>query len=158
MQLRPLHAHQDAPFIFTLLNSPGWLQFIGDRQIHDLAAASAYIENGPVRSYRENGYGLWAVLHPDTQEPIGLCGLIRRDGLEYSDLGFAFLPEHQGKGYAYKAAKEVLRRAREEFFLPVVQAIVMTENTASRNLLEKLGFVYQRVVRLYEEDLLLYAV
>ena len=44
----------DTEFIIQLLNSPGWLKFIGDRNVKTEDDAKAYLENGPLTSYREN--------------------------------------------------------------------------------------------------------
>src|SRR5688572_4300133 len=91
---------EDTPFIIALLNSPGWLQFIGDRNVRTPEQARGYLEHGPFKSYRENGYGLCLVEQKESGNPVGMCGVLKRDTLDSPDIGFAFLPGFQGQGYA----------------------------------------------------------
>jgi [ribosomal protein S5]-alanine N-acetyltransferase len=138
LSLRRLDAG-DAPFILELVNEPGWLRFIGDRKVHDLDAARLYIENGPQAMYRRYGYGLYRVqLHDGT--PIGLCGLVKRDGLEDVDLGFALLGRFEGRGYAREAAAASLTHAAREHGLGRVAAITDPANARSIHLLQAVGF------------------
>ncbi len=148
----------DTAFIIDLLNSPGWIRYIGDKNVKTIEQAQAYLENGPFRSYRENGFGLSMVEQKDGNLPIGMSGIILRDTLETPDIGFAFLPEYAGKGYGYEIAKAILDHARENYQLEIVSGITLPDNTPSIRLLEKLGL---RLVRKFtmpgsEEELLLY--
>ena len=138
---------EDAPFILELVNEPDWLRFIGDRGVHDLEGARAYIEN--VRQmYARLGFGLYKVsLKPDG-EPLGLCGLLKRDSLSDVDIGFAFLERHRGQGYAHEAAVTTLAYGREQLGLKRILAITSPENIRSIYLLEKLGFVFQERVQM----------
>jgi len=134
----------DTPFIIELVNSPGWLQFIGDRNIKTEEQAREYLRSGPLQSYEKNGFGLSLVVLKADQSPIGMCGIIRRDSLENPDLGFAFLPAFEGKGLAYEMANATLAYAKNVLKLPVIFAITMPENKRSIKLLEKMGFQYSR--------------
>ena len=136
----------DAAFILELLNEEGFLRYIGDRGVNDLASAERYIVDGPVASYAEHGYGLWRVELRDGGEPIGICGLINRASLEHPDIGFAFLERHGGKGYAYEAAHATMDQALRVLHLPAVLAIVQPYNHASIRLLGKLGMRLRGVV------------
>jgi ribosomal-protein-alanine N-acetyltransferase len=103
----------DASFILELVNSPGWLQYIGDRGIKDKQGAENYILNGPMSSYERYGHGLYLVTLKQTGERIGICGILKRDTLEHADIGFALLPQYFGKAYAYEAASAVLENAQK---------------------------------------------
>ncbi len=148
---------EDTLFIVQLLNTPGWLQFIGDRNVKNEAQAIAYLENGPLKSYRDNGYGLYAVIRKQDNLCIGMCGILRRDTLEYPDIGFAFLPEYMGKGYAFEAASVTLEYA-QQLQLPTICAITHPANNASIKLLEKIGLSFINSIRYPQTDetLLLY--
>jgi [ribosomal protein S5]-alanine N-acetyltransferase len=98
----------DSSFIVKLLNSPGWLRYIGDRGVKTEEDAKVYLQNGPLLSYEENGFGLYLVGLLETGEPIGMCGILKRDSLVHPDLGYSLLPEFTGKGYAYEAANAVV--------------------------------------------------
>lgn len=151
-------APADAPFILELVNSAGWLQFIGDRNIKDIAAAEQYIVTGPMASYAKHGYGLYLVTCKETG-PVGICGLIKRETLEQADIGYALLPQYTGHGYALEAAAAVVRHAKETLALPAVLAITLEDNHRSIQLLLKLGMVFQKKIQLppNENDLLLFS-
>ena len=105
--------------------------------------ARAYLRNGPIASYRQHGFGLFLVEDAEAQ-PIGFCGLLRRTELPDVDLGFAFLPEHRGNGYALEAAAATLAFAWTELHLTRVVAIVAPDNQRSLGLLGKLGMRFAR--------------
>ena len=114
----------DAAFVLELLNEPAFLEFIGDRGVHDLASATSYLEDGPIASYRKYGYGPYVVCGGPDGSAMGLCGLYQRSYLDDPDLGFAFLERFSRQGYALEAAKQVLRLSVESFSLRRLLAIV----------------------------------
>lgn len=138
----------DAPFILRLLNEPTFIENIGDRGVRTLEDAEAYILNGPVASYARFGFGLYLVESRGTGEAMGMCGLLKREALEDVDIGYAFLPEFCGQGYAREAATAVLHHAHQVLGLPRIVAIVSPHNQPSIRLLEKIGFCYEKMVRL----------
>src|SRR5262245_17861704 len=138
----------DAQFITGLLNQASFIRFIGDKKVRTRDDARKYLNDGPMESYRRYGYGLCCVELKDTKAAIGMCGVLKRDSLPDPDLGFAFLPEYWGKGYAFEAAVAVLDHARDVLKLPRVLAITTPDNDASIKLLERLGFQFQRVMKL----------
>jgi RimJ/RimL family protein N-acetyltransferase len=149
--LRPLTT-DDAPFILTLLNEPSFLRFIGDKKVRNLEDARQYILTGPMASYQRHGLGLLAVELKASQTPIGMCGLLKREELPEPDIGFAYLPDFWGQGFAFEAAKAVMNDARESLKLNRVLAIVNPDNDASIKLLERLGLKFERLkgdVKLY---------
>ena len=136
----------DAQFILTLLNEPSFLRYIGDKQVRNLEDAEAYIRNGPVASYERNGFGLYLVELRESYTPIGICGFLKRDELPDPDIGFAFLPEFWGKGFAFEAAAAVLEDARQRLRLQRILAITSLDNEASIKLLQRLGFRFDKVI------------
>jgi RimJ/RimL family protein N-acetyltransferase len=80
------------------------------------------------------------VQHRVTGNPMGMCGLIRRDTLPEVDLGYAFVPEFWGLGYAREAAQACLAWGRDILQLRGLLAIVSPGNAASIRLLEALAF------------------
>jgi RimJ/RimL family protein N-acetyltransferase len=130
----------DTAFILELLNSPGWLQFIGDRNVHSKEEAEKYLLNGPLKSYEENGFGLSMVIRKEDDLPIGMCGLLKRETLPHPDIGFAFLPDHSGKGYAIEITQALINHARAKWKIAKILAITLPTNQRSIHLLEKLGF------------------
>ena len=149
----------DAPFILELLNEPSWIRFIGNKNIRTLDDARRYLENGPLAMYARVGFGLYAVESKERAAPLGMCGLIKREALADVDLGFAFLPAHWGKGIAFESASAVMSHGRSALGLRRIIAILSQDNERSRRLLGRLGFRFERTVRLAgdDEELDLYA-
>ena len=144
---------KDAPFFVELMNTPNWLKYIGDRKIKTVKDAKTYLENGIFKSYESLGYGFYKVaLKSSPNIAIGICGLIKRDQLDIPDIGFAFLPQFEGKGYGYESAIAVLQEAKNKFGLAKVGAITVELNINSIKLLEKLGFSFEKKVKPFDDD------
>jgi RimJ/RimL family protein N-acetyltransferase len=135
-------------FVLRLLNDASFLRFIGDKGVRTLEDARSYITQGPMESYRRHGYGLYLVRLRDDGTPIGMCGLVKREGLEDPDIGFAFLPQFHSKGYATEAAEAVLDHGRRRLGLARIVAIAAPDNQASIAVLERAGLKFERLVRL----------
>jgi RimJ/RimL family protein N-acetyltransferase len=138
----------DAGFIVELLNDNAFLHNIGDKGVRTIADANEYLRNGPMDSYRRHGYGLYLVRRASDGTRIGICGLLRRSGLDYPDVGFALLPGFRGHGYGYESAAAVLDYARTALGLNRILGITNPENHVSIQLLEKAGFGFERRIRL----------
>jgi ribosomal-protein-alanine N-acetyltransferase len=150
MVLRHLELN-DAEFILELLNEAAFLRFIGDKGVRTLADARSYILKGPIDSYGRHGFGLYAACLLDGT-PTGICGLVKRDGLEDVDVGFALLSQHRSKGYAVESASAVLAHARRVLRLQRIVAITSPENVGSIAVLEKIGLKFERTIRLEEHS------
>ncbi|MEY4875658.1 MAG: hypothetical protein RL708_807 [Bacteroidota bacterium] len=146
---------QDAQFIIKLLNTEGWLKYIGNRNIHSTNDALQYINK--LNDYsQKNGFGFWAVELKSNKNLIGLCGLIKRDELEFIDIGFAFLPIYNNQGYAFEAAHATLNFANEKLEVKTIAAITIAENHSSIKLIEKLGLHYKKEITMDDELLMYY--
>lgn len=143
---------EDAPFILDLLNQPSFLQNIGDRGVHNLQDAENYLRTGPMASYAKHGFGLFLVELKQDRSAIGMCGLIRREMLEDVDIGFAYLPQYWGQGYAFEAASAVMTFARQVIKLERIVAIVAPGNQRSIRLLEKIGLKYEQMITWPEDN------
>ena len=149
----------DAGFILDLLNEPSWIANIGERHVHTLADAEAWINTRLMPAYPRQTIGFWAVERLADGVLIGMCGLIKRDTLPAIDLGYAFPPQHWGAGYAREAAVGCLAHARDTLGLGRVLAITGPDNKASARVLEAIGMRYlqtrvlageTRVTRIFE--------
>jgi RimJ/RimL family protein N-acetyltransferase len=136
---------KDTDFLIALVNTPSWLNFIGNRHVYTQEDASNYLQNRLIKGY-ESGFGFYLVALKDTQEPIGVCGFVKRAELENVDIGFAFLPEYEGKGYAFEAASETLLYGKNTLGLEKIVAIISKDNQRSIKLTEKLGFRFEKMV------------
>lgn len=142
----------DSEFILDLLNQPKYLKYIGDKGVRTVEGAATFIENLIRKSYRDNGYGHYIVYLRDDPTPMGTCGYVRRDSLPDPDIGFAFLPQFERKGYAFESADAVLKYGREVLGFKRVLAIATPDNESSGRLLEKLGFSFDRLIKLASGD------
>lgn len=157
LQLRPLTL-ADAPFLLGLLNEPSFIQNIGDRGVRTVAQAELYLSNGALASYAKNGFGLFLVQLSETGQAIGICGLIRREGLDAPDIGYAYLPAFWNKGYALEAARAVLGHAAASLHIRRVVAIAAPDNHGSIRVLEKAGLRFVRQFLFNEQETALYEV
>jgi RimJ/RimL family protein N-acetyltransferase len=141
----------DAAFYLDLLGSRSFVQQLGDRGVRSLAQARLALADGPMLMQATRGHSIYMVTRHDGT-PLGMCGLIKRNALEEIDLGYAFLPQWQGQGYAREAAAAVLHYAHTSLGLCRVFAIVSPGNARSISLLQKIGFEFARIVRLSPSD------
>jgi ribosomal-protein-alanine N-acetyltransferase len=142
----------DAPFVVTLLNQPSFIANIGDRGVRSIEDAHRYLREGPMAMYEKHGFGLWQVLRNSDGAPLGMCGLLKRDNLPDVDIGYAFLPEYWGAGFALEAAEATVRHGALKFGLKRVIAVVSQGNTASMRVLEKLGLQYERMFAMRPDE------
>lgn len=141
----------DAGLILELLNTPKWLEFIGDRKVYNLADAENYILERIRPQYERLGYANYTLIRKSDGAKMGCCGLYDRVGLEGVDLGFGLLPAYEGQGYAREAAQRLIEAAFNEIGLPELSAITTEANAASRKLLERLGFQFERIIHLPDD-------
>jgi len=130
---------KDAAFIFQLMNTPKWIKFIGDRHVHSIEDAENYILKKMKPQQDRLGFSNYTVIRKSDQNKLGTCGLFDREGLDGIDIGFAFLPEYEKKGYAFEAATRLLNAAFSDFNIQFIKAITRKENVSSQKLLQKLG-------------------
>lgn len=138
----------DADFVLELVNEPDWLRYIGDKNVSSVEDARDYIRTGPGQMYIDFGFGLYRVQLKEDGESIGVCGLLKRSELKDVDLGFAFLSRYRGKGYAFEAASATVSMARDELDIKRLVAMTKPDNIRSIGLLQKLGYRFERLLRL----------
>ncbi len=155
LELHPFTA-EDADFVLRLLNEPSFRRYIGDRGVHDLDTARRYIADGPVAGYARYGYGLMRVVRKADGAELGMCGVLKRDALPDPDIGFSFFPEYWSQGYALESARAIMRHARKTQRLGRILAITSKDNDPSMRLLGKLGFQFDRMVDMGNEELRLF--
>ncbi|MEO7044535.1 MAG: GNAT family N-acetyltransferase [Ferruginibacter sp.] len=150
--------NEDASFIVTLLNTPTFLKFIGDKKVRTISEAENYLATGPIKSYAENGFGLWLFSLKENNKPIGMCGLIKRDTLEDVDIGYAMLPEQENKGYAFEICNATINYGKATLALDRIIAITTKGNVRSCSLLNKIGLHFEKIISLGEgkEELMLF--
>lgn len=132
-------SENDATFVHELMNTPKWIQHIGDRKITSVDVAKHYIKTRMLPQLKKLGYGNYTLIRKSDGQKIGTCGLYARAEVDDIDIGFAFLPEYEKQGYAFESARTLIHAAFQEFGLSKINAYTLPENSESRKLLEKLG-------------------
>ncbi|MEP6585012.1 MAG: GNAT family N-acetyltransferase [Ginsengibacter sp.] len=145
-------ALEDYDFISSLVNTMGWIEYIGDRNVHSKNDAIAYINK--ILSTENLFY--WVVRISETNTPIGIISFLKRSYLENFDIGFAFLPDHSGNGFAFEATKEILLMISKNAEFKLVLATTISSNEKSIKLLTKLGFSFEKEIQVENQKLAIY--
>lgn len=149
---------EDAPFILELMNTPKWIKYIGERHVKTVKEAETYIQEKAFPQLEKHGYTNNVIIRKMDTSKLGTCGLYHREGKEDPDIGFAFLPNNEGKGYAFEATNKLMHVAKEDYGLTELSAFTLEDNKSSKKLLERLGFKLLGIGNLpnNDEDLLHY--
>jgi ribosomal-protein-alanine N-acetyltransferase len=143
---------KDVDFIIQLLNSKGWLQFIGDRNVKDAKSANEYIQR--ILSNNKFFYNVFEI--KETNTPIGIVTFLFRENKNYPDIGFAMLTQYEKKGYAFEATNNYLKEVNKNQVGKII-AITKPDNENSITLLKKLGLVFEKSYTENDEILDMYS-
>jgi RimJ/RimL family protein N-acetyltransferase len=135
--IRPIEIG-DASFMLQLLNTEGWIKFIGDRKVHSIEEASVYIQ----KFVTNPNFHYHTIYLKSNATPIGVLSFLKRDEYEFPDLGFALLPDFERSGFAYEAASAYLNHFKSNSEIKQIIGITKEINIKSIQLLEKLGFSF----------------
>lgn len=144
--------HRDNAFIIEIVNTPGWLKFIGNRNIYSALDAQRYIQN----MLDNTQVTFWVVRLKKEKTPLGLVSCIKRDYLDAHDVGFAFLPHYMNMGYAQEATTKIIEAFKQAESHQKLYATTLPENKSSIKLLLRLGFVFVETIHPKDELLNLY--
>ena len=135
----------DAPLLMDLNSDPDVIQYTGDKFITDVEEYKTILKEIIIPQYK-NKIGRWAVYLKASDEFRGWCGLEYIAEANELDLGYRFFKKHWGKGYATESAKAVIDYGVNVLQLKNIVARAAKANTASINVIKKLGFVYLKEV------------
>lgn len=138
----------DAEFFVEVLNDPEFIRFVADRGVRTTEDAANYIATKIRPSYAQFGFGFYIVELKQNAQPIGICGLVKRETLEHVDIGFSLLQRFCGNGYAYEAAAAIHAHGRSVLGLSKIVAVTAPDNASSAKLLEKLGLRFEKMIHL----------
>jgi len=142
----------DAEFILRLVNDPSFMSNIGDKGLRNTDDAKKFIRSGPWKCQEKPGYGQFVVELRESGEPTGVCGLLHRETLDVTDVGFAFLPQYRGHGFAFEAADAVMKYGYSTLGVDRIVALTSEDNVASIKVLKKLGMEFERTVKMSIDD------
>lgn len=141
-------SEKDASLVYLLNHDPDVTRFTGD-PVRDEIHALEVLQKAILPQYALYGFGRWAVHTKSLPGPvsagfIGWCGLKMRPEVNEIDLGYRFLKESWGKGYATEAAAACLRFGFEKIGIKRIVGRALPANLASIRVLEKCGMAYLR--------------
>jgi len=142
----------DAAFVLRLTNEPSFMANIGDKGIRNLDDAKEFILKGSWTNQKKPGYGQFLVQLKENNAAAGICGLLYRDTLDVTDIGFAFLPDYWGCGYAIESAKALMEYAHTKLGVDTIVGLTIKENVPSIKVLEKLGMKFKKMVKMSDDD------
>jgi RimJ/RimL family protein N-acetyltransferase len=145
--LKPTTA-ADAAMFFELYNTPKWIKYVGDINVQTIADAKEIITKKTIPHRKKYGYASYTVIRKSDKVKIGSCGLLNREGQNGVDVGCAFLPQYEGKGYALESLIKLIEVAVREFKLSRINAMTFKKNKDAQKLLQKLGFEFEKVTTL----------
>ncbi|PWT70429.1 MAG: GNAT family N-acetyltransferase [Bacteroidetes bacterium] len=153
LRVRPINL-QDASFILTLVNSEGWLKYIGDRNIKDIGDSEQYIQK--ILNNSKYFYNVFELKNSGIQ--IGIVTFLYRDDYQYPDIGFALLPEYEKNGYSFEASRTYLDNIFKNNLADKVLGITVPKNYSSIKLLQKLGLTFKETIVKDKEQLSIFEI
>ena len=130
----------DASFYFELFNDPDWIRFINDKKLKSIEETVLFLKEFQLK--QKKGLGYFTVILKETNKPIGVSTVLKRDALDYYDIGYAFLALGRGNGYATEATQLIIEYVKNNFNQKKVLAFTKSENEISQKLLKKLDFKF----------------
>lgn len=147
----------DAPFFFDLNSNPNVTKHTGDSAFKNIEEAEA-IAQYVISQYENFGFGRWVVIEKETSMPIGWCGLKYHEDLKVVDLGYRFLENKWGKGYATESAVDSLNYGFNNLNLTKIIGRASVDNPASINIFKKLGMRFVKTESFPEHDAVIYEI
>lgn len=138
----------DIEAYFRLNSNPDVIRYTGDPAFISLDDARRVLLSAPLRDYEVHGYGRLACVEKASGELIGFCGLKYLDDMDEVDLGYRFLPDYWGKGYATESSLAVMRYGRNVMGLERIVGFVHPDNAGSVRVLVKVGMKFERQIRI----------
>jgi RimJ/RimL family protein N-acetyltransferase len=135
---------RDAEKLIELINDPDWIRYVGDRDVHRVEQAVPYIGERMLGRPGIEHEGLYVVERASDGAWLGNVSLFKRSYLDHPDVGFAFLPEGRGQGYAYESTVGLLEYLRDRLQTTRILGTTIRSNVSSIRLLEKLGMEFER--------------
>ncbi|ARD45385.1 GNAT family N-acetyltransferase [Colwellia sp. PAMC 21821] len=151
LKLRLLNT-SDAVMILALLNEASFIKNIGDKGVRNLQDALHYINNGPLAMQAKFGFSFYCCVKKDDGQVIGISGLTKRDGIDYPEIGFAFFAKYCRQGFGFESAQAIIHYADTQLAIKHLQAICNPGNEASKTLLQRLGFNFDKHIILADTN------
>ncbi len=150
----------DCNQFFRLTQNEGFREFqITDYQQQSEVDALNFI-NQSIQYHERNKLGILGVIEKSSQNLIGICALkyLQKEKDSPVELMYRLSDQHWGKGYGLEIANALVEHAFYSLKLNTLVATVTAENMASKKILGKLGFVFQKHMAIKEHPLELHVI
>ncbi|WP_298511463.1 GNAT family N-acetyltransferase [uncultured Kordia sp.] len=131
----------DAESFYNLNLDKEVIRYTGDVVFESINHAKKFLEN--YDQYQKYGVGRWAVIHKETNDFLGWCGLKYSSSSDEYDIGFRFFRKYWNLGYATETAKACIEYGFHTMQVKSIVGRAMKANIASIKVLEKIGLSYK---------------
>jgi len=152
--LRMIRA-DDLDHLALLLSDPDVVKYVGDGQPAGRDEAEQALKS-IIKHWQTHGFGRWAVVEKSSGEFIGFGGL--RSLFGTPEVVYHLAKAHWGKGYATELARAAVRFGFQERGFDRIVAITKPQNTASINVMDKVGLHFEKHARYYDIDVIQYEI
>ena len=142
----------DAEAYWPLVRLPEVIRYTGEHAQNTLDEVREIITARPLRDYAVHGFGRMACIEKSSGRLVGFSGLKYLDDLQEVDIGYRFLPDCWGKGYATESSRTLIDDGVCRHGLKRLIGLVQPSNLASARVLGKLGLRYERQVCVDDSD------
>ena len=132
----------DVDDAYRLNLDPEVSRYTGDGGPKTREEMEAILRDDVLGDYQKHGFGRSAVIYKETGEFIGFSGLKYLSETDEVDIGYRFARKFWGKGIATESCRPFLDFGFNTLGLTKICAMLLPENTGSRRVLEKLGFIF----------------
>jgi RimJ/RimL family protein N-acetyltransferase len=144
--IRPITL-DDAEAYWPLVSLPEVLRYTGEKPQSSLDDVRHILATRPLRDYEVYGFGRMACIEKSSGRVVGFSGLKYLEDLRDVDIGYRFLPDCWGKGYATESARALMDHGAIEHGIVRIVGLVQPGNIASARVLEKIGLIFEREVK-----------
>ncbi|MBP1993766.1 GNAT family N-acetyltransferase [Paenibacillus eucommiae] len=150
------YTHEDLHSLYTIFSDPETMTYYPAP--FSMQQTQNWIQRN-IDRYEHDGFGLWAACLKDSKEFIGDCGLIKQqvNGSTEIEIGYHISKKHWSKGYASEAARACKEYGFGQLGLKKLISIIVPKNMASIRVAEKIGFIKEQEVFIFNKTHYIYS-
>jgi len=138
---------QDAEALFRIFSDPDVMRYYDVEAFTDLIQAQQLVARQHYRFEQKQRFR-WGIALKETDELIGTCGFVLWERRQYyAEIGYDLASKYWRQGFMSEAAQAMVKFGFAHMDLHRIEAMVMPENIASLQLLRKLGFREEGLLR-----------
>jgi ribosomal-protein-alanine N-acetyltransferase len=156
LSFRPFEL-DDLPMLIEQRSDPDMNRYLGGTRTQNPEALAKRIRFY-MSCYESHGFGMCPMFWKKTGEMIGAAGIQPLEDTGEIEVGYSVIKEFWGRGIATEAARGWMEFGFNKFGLERIVAVAVIENTASQQVMKKLGMTYEKTETHYGERCAFYAV